>query len=74
VEWQRDTLATIERPTPNARRIERRRADRAEKAKNRKGECPPTEVRVQRGRKAGMNAGAGQSGGRPPSERARDAT
>jgi len=50
---RRDTLATIERPTPNVRRIERRRVDRAEEAKNRKGGRTPTEVPAkQRGRKA----------------------
>jgi hypothetical protein len=34
----RDTFATIERPIPNVRRLERHRLDHARSAKNRKGE------------------------------------
>jgi hypothetical protein len=69
-ERQCDTLATIERPTPNVRRIERRRVDRAEEAKNRKGERPPTEVPV-RSSAGGRRRRKRRSGTRPEAGRLR---
>jgi len=59
------TLATIERPTPNVRRIERRRSDLAKSGKP-QGRTPPTLRLAHRSAGGRRNAEAGSSGGRPP--------